>query len=281
MDNFTRGERRSLSAIRTDIRGRLDAAKFTEERMTALGIKAQQLRAQAAIAFFTHYEQIEAACQQRGITVGNWCKNKLGCGLTHLRKLRQLHQRWGDYTARRRSYDGDRYGLRLAFTLVGISTDGESNTPTVGDQNDTDREIASAPVGRFWLTPPEVKAMIKQEFGEYWDAYPHPLPDGHDALTMDWPDDEDVIYVNAPFTKKDELHGRSLIEFTRKGIAERKGGKTVIMAIPTTDSANLLFAEGAEMRPLGRLAWIDVDTGQPWPNPGASALFILRAKRRS
>ena len=94
MDNFTRGERRSLSAIRTDIRGRLDAAKFTEERMTALDIKAQQLRAQAAIAFFTHYEQIEAACQQRGITVGNWCKNKLGCGLTHLRKLRQLHQRW-------------------------------------------------------------------------------------------------------------------------------------------------------------------------------------------
>ena len=98
---------------------------------------------------------------------------------------------------------------------------------------------------------------------------------------MDWPEDEDVIYVNAPFAKTDELHGRGLIEFTRKEIAEHKGGKTVIMALPTTDSANLLFAEGAEMRPLGRLAWIDVDTGQPWPNPGASALFILRAKRRS
>ena len=90
MDNFTRGKRRSLSAIRTDIRGRLDAAKFTEERMTALDIKAQQLRAQAAIALFMHYEQIEAACQRRGITVGNWCKNELGYGLTHLRKLRQL-----------------------------------------------------------------------------------------------------------------------------------------------------------------------------------------------
>jgi hypothetical protein len=53
------------------------------------------------------------------------------------------------------------------------------------------------------------------------------------------------------------------------------------MVVATTDSANLLSAEGAEVWPLGRCAWIDVDTGKPWPNPGASALFILRAKRRS
>jgi hypothetical protein len=139
MDDFTRGKRQSLAAIRTDIRGRLDAAKFIEEeRMMALDIKAQRLRAQAAMAFFTNYEQIKAACQRRGITVSNWCKNELGCGLKHLRKLRQLHQRWDDYVVKRRSYDGDRFGLRLAFTLVGIPTDGESNAPTVGDQNGTD-----------------------------------------------------------------------------------------------------------------------------------------------
>jgi hypothetical protein len=282
MDDFIRGKRHSLAAIRTDIRGRLDAAKFVEERITTLDVKAQWLRAQAAMTFFTHYERIEAACQSRGIAVSNWCKNELGCGLTHLRKLRQLHKRWDNYIAKRQSYDGDRYGLRLAFTLVGIPTDGESNAPTVGNQNDTDRDGAIAPFnsGRFWLTPADVEAKIKQEFGKYWDACPYPLPAGHDALAMDWPEDEDVIYVNAPFTKKDELHGRGLIDFARRGIAEHKKGRTVIMAMPTTDSANLLSAEGAEVWPLGRCAWIDVDTGKPWPNPGASALFILRAKRR-
>jgi hypothetical protein len=134
--------------------------------------------------------------------------------------------------------------------------------------------------GRYWLTPPDLKGMIKQEFGEYWDACPYPLPAGHDALAMDWPEDERVIYVNAPFTKRDELHGRGLIEFARKAIAEHRKGKTVIMAVPTTDTANLLLAEGAEVWPLGRCAWIGADTGKPWPSPGASALFILRAKRR-
>jgi hypothetical protein len=279
MDDFTRGKQHSLAAIRADIRGRLDAAKFVEERITTLDIKAQRLRAQAAMAFFTHYEQIEAACQRRGVIVGNWCKNELGCGLTHLRKLRQLHQRWGDYAVKRRSYDGHRYGLRLAFDLVGIPTDGESNAHAGGDQNDTGQDPGNS--ARYWLTPPDVTALIKHEFGEYWDACPYPLPAGHDALAMDWPEGEDLIYVNAPFTKKDELHGRGLIEYARKGIDENKKGKTIILAIPTTDAANLLFAEGAEVWPLGRLAWIDVDTGQPWPSPGASALFILRAKRRS
>ena len=51
MGDVKRGKRLSLSTIRDDIRGRLDAAKFTEERMIALDIKAQRLRAQAAMAF--------------------------------------------------------------------------------------------------------------------------------------------------------------------------------------------------------------------------------------
>ena len=278
MDDIT--PRKSLAAIRADIRGRLDAAKFAEERMMALDIKAQRLRASAAMTFFTHYAEIEAACQRRGITVGSWCKTELGCGVKHLRKLRQLHQRWNDYVAKRQSYDGDRYGLRLAFTMVGIPTDGELSAPAVGDQDDAGPDVADAPVGssHFWLTPPDVIAMIEESFGKYWDACPYPLPDGHDALEMDWPEDADVVYMNAPFTQKDELHGRGLIEYARKAVAENQKGKTVIVALPTTDSANLLFAEGAEVRPLGRLAWIDVETGEPWPSPGASALFILRAK---
>jgi hypothetical protein len=278
MDAFTHG--RFLAAIRADIRGRLDAAKFIEERMMALDIKAQRLRAHASMTFFIRYGQIEAACQRRGITVSHWCKRELGCGLTHLRKLRQLHQRWNEYTTKRQAYDGDRYGLRLAFTLVGIPTDGETSAPTVGDQNAAAPNDGRNDSVRYWLTPPSVDAVIKQEVGEYWDACPYPLPAGHDALTMDWPKEANAIYVNAPFLKADELHGRSLLDYARKAIAEHKKGKTVLMAMPSTDAANLLFAEGTEVRSLGRCAWIDVDTGKSWPNPRASALFILRAKRR-
>jgi hypothetical protein len=147
--------------------------------------------------------------------------------------------------------------------LVGIATDSGSNAHAVGDQNDTDPAVAGAPdgVGRFWLTPPDVSDRIKQEFGEYWDACPYPLPSGHDALAMPWPEDASVVYVNAPFSKMDELHGRSLIEFARRVIAEHKKGKTVLMAMPSTDAANLLFTEGAEARSLGRCAWVDPDTG--------------------
>ena len=68
MDDVRR-KRCSLAAIRADIRGRLDAAKFVEERMLALDIKAQKLRCQAAMAFFENYEQIEAACRRRGLKV--------------------------------------------------------------------------------------------------------------------------------------------------------------------------------------------------------------------
>lgn len=278
-----RGKLGSLATISTEIRGRLDAAKFIEqERMMVLDIKAQRLRCQAAMVFFTQYEQIEAACQRRRTSVGNWCKNQLGCGVKHLRKLRQLHERWGDYVIKRQSYEGDRHGLRLAFDLVGIPTDGESNAPTVGDQNDADQNDAGdGQSGRYWLTPPDVIAWIRQEFGEYWDACPYPLPAGHDALAMEDLPDGQVIYINAPFTRKNELHGRPLIDYARLGVTLHKKGKTVIMAIPVTDVANLLLAAGAEVRSLGRCAWLDVDTGEPWTNPGASALFILRAKPRS
>ena len=166
MDDIT--PRKSLAAIRADIRGRLDAAKFAEERMMALDIKAQRLRASAAMTFFTHYAEIEAACQRRGITVGSWCKTELGCGVKHLRKLRQLHQRWNDYVAKRQSYDGDRYGLRLAFTMVGIPTDGESSAPLWAIKTMPAQMLPTPPsaLADFWLNSPRCHCDDRGEFRE-------------------------------------------------------------------------------------------------------------------
>ena len=47
--------------------------------------------------------------------------------------------------------------------------------------------------------------------------------------------------------------------------------------VVTTDPAavNRLMDAGAAMRSLGRVRWLEVDTLEPWPNPGASMLFIL------
>jgi len=49
--------------------------------------------------------------------------------------------------------------------------------------------------------------------------------------------------------------------------------------LPVTNSINILLAAGAEVVPLGRVRYLDVETGEPHPHPGASALFVLRDKK--
>jgi phage N-6-adenine-methyltransferase len=227
MDDFTRGKRHSLAAISADIRGQLEAAKLVEERMMALDIKAQKLRCRAAVAFFTHYEDIEAACQRRGITVGNWCKNDIGCGVSHLRKLRQLHQRWDDYVVKRQSYDGDRYGLRLAFTLVGIPTGSEAGTDAhgAGDQHDIDPNDE-------YTTPPHVF----RRFGSACTLDVCATPDKtmcadyytkeQDALKQPW---HGVVWMNPPY--------RNLIAWCRKAYEYARSDGSVIALLPAWTDA--------------------------------------------
>jgi hypothetical protein len=130
--------------------------------------------------------------------------------------------------------------------------------------------------GRYWLTPPELKAKLDAEFPGYWDACPHPLPKGFDGLAKEWPP---VSWVNAPFYGKDEVHGRGITTCARKAVAEAKKGKTVMMAIPTYQAINLLLEAGAEARSLGRVRWRDIDSGAPSPHPPPCTLFILRGKK--
>lgn len=38
----------------------------------------------------------------------------------------------------------------------------------------------------YWLTPPELMASLRAEFGFDFDACPFPRPDNFDGLTQDW-----------------------------------------------------------------------------------------------
>ena len=40
----------------------------------------------------------------------------------------------------------------------------------------------------YWLTPPELDVVVRQEIGDYHDACPYPCPPDYDALEAEWPD---------------------------------------------------------------------------------------------
>lgn len=82
--------------------------------------------------------------------------------------------------------------------------------------------------------------------------------------------------INGSFVAADELHGRGLTAVVRKVIEQHaRYGTKFLVFMPTTDAVNRLMDAGAAMRSLGRVRWLEVDTLEPWPNPGASMLFIL------
>lgn len=48
-------------------------------------------------------------------------------------------------------------------------------------------EIGNKKDGKhYWLTPPDLRAALQQEFNFDYDPCPFPLPDGYDGLRADW-----------------------------------------------------------------------------------------------
>lgn len=94
---------------------------------------------------------------------------------------------------------------------------------------------------------------------------------------MDW---GKVNYVNPPFRREDALNGRAITDFAKKAIEEQREGNTSVLLLPTVAVINLLLEAGAEMRPLGRVAWLHADTGEAWRSPHNVTAFILRGRRR-
>lgn len=130
---------------------------------------------------------------------------------------------------------------------------------------------------RYWLCPPELYAQLDAEFHFDCDPFPCPLPTGHDAVSIPWGRSN---FCNPPFVKEDMQHGRTLLDFCKKAINESEAGKGSVLLIPVSHHVQLLVAAGAQLRPLGRVRWLDVSTGKPMPNPPQTGMFVLPGRSR-
>jgi len=130
----------------------------------------------------------------------------------------------------------------------------------------------------YWLTPPDVYKQLNDEFHFNWDPCSYPKPKNFDGLTSEWGKSN---YVNPPFGSI--LHNgkkKGATAWARKAIEENKKGKQVVVMINTNAFINMLIEAGAEMRSMGRVKWLDAETGEPWGSPSCTTCFILRGKDR-
>lgn len=130
--------------------------------------------------------------------------------------------------------------------------------------------------GRHWLTPPELYRSIADEFGPFdFDPCPYPLPEGFNGLEVPWGQRN---YVNPPFRRHDGVDGRGPTAFVHKAIAEAKEGRSSVLVLPVQSYVMLLAAAGAEIRSMGRVRWLEVDSREPMKGPSPICAFILRGK---
>jgi hypothetical protein len=126
---------------------------------------------------------------------------------------------------------------------------------------------------RYWLTPPELYAALDAEFHFDFDPCPYPRPDGFDGLSVPWGSSN---FINPPFLRADCDKGKGYTAFARRAVEEQQRGNTAVLLLPVTAVTNLLLSHGAEIRPLGRVRWLDITANDPMPSPGSVGCFILR-----
>ena len=127
---------------------------------------------------------------------------------------------------------------------------------------------------RYWLTPPELYAKLAAEFGPFdFDPCPNPVPEGFNGLETQWGQSS---YVNPPFRRHDGVDGRGPTAFVHKAIEEHQQGRGSVLLLPVQSYVMHLAAAGAEVVSMGRVKWLDVDTGEPMKSPSPICAFILR-----
>jgi DNA N-6-adenine-methyltransferase (Dam) len=187
--------RQDIAVIIIDIQSCLDTADRIEERHPLIDVKAQRIRCEAAMRYFENAQAIKAECAARGITI----KQMFGCGERHLRKLRQLWRRWGEYETLREAYAGQGYGIKLAFRLVGIpvdSGDGPSGHQGAGhDDQDTKGEWRTP---KWFFDPIHAAIRFSVDLAATKDSALLPRW-FEDSLPQPW--DGEVGWLNAPFTR--------------------------------------------------------------------------------
>jgi hypothetical protein len=119
---------------------------------------------------------------------------------------------------------------------------------------------------RYWLTPPDLMARLKSEFGFDFDPCPHPRPDDFDGLQVEWGKSN---YVNPPFTGPTAC--------VRKAITEHGKGKSVVFVFPIDAWVLMMLEAGAQVRNLGKVNWRSIEDGTQ--GKGAArpiAAFVLK-----
>jgi hypothetical protein len=133
----------------------------------------------------------------------------------------------------------------------------------------------SARHGNYILLPPALYAELDKEFHFDFDPFPNPRPDGYNSLVAPW---GRMNLVNAPFRKDDVYGAPSATDCVLKAITEQQNGKTSVMVLPAYAFLDPLLRAGAEIRPLGRVPFIDPDTKRAQPNPMYCILCVVRPK---
>jgi hypothetical protein len=88
-------------------------------------------------------------------------------------------------------------------------------------------------------------------------------------------------FVNPPFCMRDGVNGKGPTAFVHKAIAEQNLGRSSVLVLPVRSYVNLLLTAGAELRPLGRVPWLEVETNEPMPGPTPICCFILRGRNEN
>lgn len=126
----------------------------------------------------------------------------------------------------------------------------------------------------YWLTPPDLYAVLDAEFHFTFDPCPYPRPENFDGLTCTWGHSN---YVNPPFGSI--IHQgkkKGPTAWARKAIAEHEQGKKVVMVYPIDKWVLMLLNAGAEVRNLGDVRWLAIEDGSQGKGTGRHiACFIL------
>ena len=134
-------------------------------------------------------------------------------------------------------------------------------------------DVYSGVDSRYWIIPPEIYGPLNNEF--HFDFDPCPYPFERDGIEIEWGTSN---WVNPPFRARDSINGHGPTAFVRKGIEEAEHGKTSVFILPVQNYVNLLLWAGAEIRPLGRVNWLDARTGKEMKAGSNNAIFILKGK---
>ena len=126
----------------------------------------------------------------------------------------------------------------------------------------------------YWLTPPDIYALLDAEFRFDFDPCPHPLPQGFDGLTAEWGKSN---YVNPPFGSI--MHNgrkKGMTAWARKAMAEQAKGKRVVLVFPIDKWVLMLLEAGARIRNLGDVKWLSTEDRKPGRGTGRHiACFVL------